>query len=650
MAAARAPPLDKGQAAGRARLRCQTMRPVPGPGDAALPEPVDPDVRPVEPPMGGPPPAGAVPARAGRSWYPRPGGRPGPWPDAASAAHWVSLVAAFGFWAWVDRGLWFFGDEWDFLVGRGLFYGPTSPHSIWYPHNEHWSTLPILLWRGLFNVFHLSSYWPYLVPVLLAQVVVMHLVWRLCRRVGADPWISFTAVTLLGFLGAGAEDLAWAFQIGFVASVMFGLLAIDLLDRPASSRRRPDGAAAAALLASLMCSTLGDAMVVGAAVIAFARMPKRRAALVIAPPLGIYVLWFAFVGHLGLTEHSDHFPLSVFTNVPNYVWTGLSSALGQTFNLEAAGTAILVGLAVWTGWHMRGLWAEQPVLVALGTAVVAFYALAAVGRDASTVSPTVSRYIYVAIALLVPLMAKILSSLGTAPVARFGAVGLLAFTALGNVGQAQTWAQARKVLTSEVKTQLAATGQLLASGEHDVSGPAAAPVSFSPNLSVADIARLERSHLLPNVPSSPEDLVNARTVLAVGVWNGLNMTLTHVPLFPGRFRLVKVEYGAAGTAKHGCVPFSPQAISQNMQIWLDMAPGTTSASVDLQSIPASSGTVNYAAALLVPPQPPSSSVAVELAVPTVGTGYVNDNYAGAKLVIVWTEGTELTVCGLATRS
>ena len=150
----------------------------------------------------------------------------------AETVHWVTLAAAFAFWAWVDRNLWFFGDEWDFLVRRGLSYPPTSSRSIWFPHNEHWSTLPVLLWRGLYHFVHLSSYWPYLVPVLLAQVAVMHLAWRICKHNAVDPWVATAAVALLGFLGAGAEDLASAFQVSFVGSVLFGFVAFDLLDRP----------------------------------------------------------------------------------------------------------------------------------------------------------------------------------------------------------------------------------------------------------------------------------------------------------------------------------------------------------------------------------------------------------------------------------
>jgi len=571
--------------------------------------------------------------------------------DWATVAHVASLAGAFAFWAWLDRGLWFFGDEWDFLLHRGLAYAPANPDSIWFPHNEHWSTLPVLLWRGLFNVFHLSSYWPYLVPVLLAQVVVMHLSWRLCRRAGADPWVAGAAVLMLGLLGAGAQDLGWAFQIGFDGSVMFGLLALDLLDRPTldapAAALRRNVAVPAALLASLMCSTIGDAMLVGAAVLAFARLPWKQATRALGPPLAAYVIWFVGVGHLGISAHSDHFTLSTFTSLPGYMLTGLSAALGQAFNLGTAGTALLVGLGAWVAWHMGRLWTEAPALLGLSAAAVAFYALVAVGRDGLAVSPDVSRYVYVAIALLVPVIAKLLSSVATWPAARLGVVALLCLSTLGNVGQAQTWTKAETALTSGLKTELAATGELLAAGVHDVSGPQAAPVPYDPNLSAADIVRLERSRMLPKVPLSALDMVNARSVLALGVWNGDNMTLSARPLFPGRFRFVKVRFGVASARRHGCVTFSPRAISPAMQIWLRIPGGQGSASVKVDGDPTPPGTIDYVAGLLVPPRPPSTSQPVELTVPAKGTGYMSDNDPGADVVMAWVEGTALTLCGFS---
>ena len=566
----------------------------------------------------------------------------------ATAAHYVTLAGAFTFWVALDRHLWFFGDEWDFLVQRGLAYAPASHHSIWFPHNEHWSTLPILLWRVLFNLWHLGTYWPYLLPVLFAHVAIMHLLWRICRRSGADPWISVATVGALGFLGAGAEDLAWAFQIGFVGAVFFGLLAIELLDTaPLGTRRQV--LCIGCLIASLMCSTVGDAMVVGTASLAFATLPRRRALAVVVPPVAVYVAWFAVVGRLGLAEHSDRFTLATFTNIPGYLWSGLSSALGQSFNLQGAGAAVLVGLAAWTGWHARSLMAERSTPLALVVAVIAFYVLAALGRDASTVSPAVSRYIYIAFALLVPLVAKLLTSLATWPAARWGAVVLLGFTALGNVSQAQDWVAARRDLTTEVKVQLAATGELLESGAKDVSGPGAAPVAFSPNLSVGTILRLATAHRLPRLDLTSLDLINARAVLAVGDWDGLQMTLSHKPLSSGHFDLKGVLFGSVRNIGNGCTTFTPLTPARPLQVWLSIPTGERSASVLLSAPPTSPGNVNYAGALLVPPRPPSSSVPVEVAVPADGSGYLNDNYGGAELVVTWPQATVLTACDLVPR-
>jgi hypothetical protein len=592
--------------------------------------------------------------RASHLAPPRPWGLHGRLPrtEAATAVHFASLVGAFAFWAWLDRGLWFFGDEWDFLITRGLRYGPTNPQSIWFPHNEHWSTLPVLLWRGLFSVFHLSSYWPYIVPVFLAQVGVMHLTWRLCRRAGVDAWVAAAAVTLLGFLGAGAEDLTWGFQIGFVGSVLFGLLAFDLLDRPLANQAAHRAAtfASFALLASLMCSTIGDAMVLGAAVLAFARRPKREAGRVLALPVVAYALWFVVVGRLGLAESSDHFPLARFTGAPSFVWNGLSSALGQAFNLESAGAAILVGLGACVAWKSRALWDKNPALIGLCAAAVAFYALTALGRDGAAVSPGQSRYVYVAMALLLPLIAKLLSPGGQSNAARWTAVALLAFTALGNVGQAQGWASSRVSFTSGLKKDVLAAGKLLGSGVQDVSGPEAAPISFDPNLSASALAGLQRAGRLPHAALTPLELVNARTLLAVGDWNGSATSLTPRALFSRGFSYEKASYAQTVAGAGNCTMFLPTVTSPPFQIWLRVPPGETAASVQVSVPTPPAGTPEYVAAVLAPPDGPSSSVAAELAVPANGTGYLSDNDPGAQLVITWTAGTPLTLCGLAATS
>jgi hypothetical protein len=592
----------------------------------------------------------------GRHVAPRPvtAVRPG---RAATFTHVASLAGAFAFWAWLDRGLWFFGDEWNFLVGRGLSYAPTSPESIWFPHNEHWSTLPVLLWRALYSIFHLSSYWPYILPVLLAQVVVMHLAWRLSLRAGADVWVATAAATVLGFLGAGAEDLAWGFQIGFVGSVMFGLLALDVLDRPpdqpvrGTKRAAPLVLASLALLASLMCSTIGDAMVVGAAVLGFARLPWRRALAVLVVPVVAYVAWFAGVGRLGLAAHSDRFTPGTFSSLPRFMWDGLTWALGRAFNLDVAGPVVLIALAAWLLWQAPALLRAQPVVLALCAATIAFYLLVGLGRDISTGTPDVSRYVYVAMALLTPVIATVLSPrralLPVRAAVRLVAIALLAVTLIGNIGQAETWVKGRVALTSRLKTDVLALGRLTAAGVQDVAGANAAPIKYFPNLSAGGLAGLERSHLLPAAALSPLDMVNARTLLAVGDWNGVNYALSPKPLVTGYFQYVKDRRGTVSALGGACFSFSPANPRTPLQIWLRIPAGETSAAVLVEAPPARPRVDRYLAAVLVLRRGPSSSIPVELVVPPGGTGYLSDNAPLAKLVISWTGGTTLRLCGIS---
>lgn len=590
-------------------------------------------------------------------------------PAASSRApqtfHVASLVGAFGFWAYLDRHMWFFGDDWEFLVARGLWYAPTDPRSIWYPHFEHWSTLPILLWRALYNLFHLSSYWPYLLALLVSAAVVMHLLWRLCQRNAIDPWVAAVAVGVLGFLGAGAEDLGWAFQVGFVGSVAFGLGAILAVDRPSPSPAQ-GALASAAALASLMCSTVGDAMLVALAVVLFARGPARRAAAVLAVPAASYALWFAFVGRLGLTHPGDHVHESTLTALPAYVWAGLSTALGRSANLASAGGAILIALFAWALWNMRpqkdltgtSLLAERPALVGLGAAAVVFYLVVALGRDSTRVAgSTAPRYIYIGMALLLPAIACALGSLarpvaGTAPdvagpnpgwgLARGAVVAALVATAVGGAGQAETWATARAATVGALHTEVVATARLLGSGVADAVGPAATPIGYAPALTAAVLGRLGRQHLLGASALPVGELTNARAALAVGLTTG--------PRYAGQFYLVSTQGVATWGTSPGCTTFGPRRADLPGEVVLRSRAPDVAASVRLfLASPPPPGLATIGV-LLAPPHAPAGTVPASLYMPAGGHAYLDDNYPQAGLDLQWSTGTSLTLCGLGPRS
>jgi hypothetical protein len=564
-----------------------------------------------------------------------------------AALHAASLVASLAFWAWLDRKLWFFGDEWDFLVKRGLSYPPASRRSIWFPHNEHWSTLPILLWRALYSLFHLSSYWPYLAPLLLAGALVAHLGWRIALSAGADAWVATFAAGLLAFLGAGAEDMTSAFQVSFVGSVLFGLLAFVLLaGGPARFAR--DALVSACLLAALMCSTVGDALVVGGAVVLVARRPAKRACAVLALPVVSYAIWFAFLGRPGVSAPNDHFGLATFTTVPSYVAFGLSAALGQSANALGAGTALLVALAAWLAWRARWALPRHPELLGLPVAATAFYVLAAVGRDQTAGAfIVVSRYVWVAMALLLPVIAVALSGRPEGALhrpLRVAAIGLLVSTALGNVGQAQAWAAGRTTVTRALRARLLAVGELLAAGVSDVSGPSASPLRLYPDLSAADIAALEAAGRLPRPRLAEGALAEGRVLLALGTWDGSRNALTAKPLFRGRFTLARATHALATPAGPSCTDFDPKSLRPPMEVWL-RAPSRAGASVMVLAPPPPPGATNHlAVAAVVRGEPVPAPL--RLAMPARGPGYLNDNGGAGEVALLWAVGAPLELCRL----
>ena len=62
-------------------------------------------------------------------------------------------VASSIFVLWLGLGLTFFSDEWAFIETRSLL----DPATWWAPHNEHWSTIPILVYGALLQVVGLRS-------------------------------------------------------------------------------------------------------------------------------------------------------------------------------------------------------------------------------------------------------------------------------------------------------------------------------------------------------------------------------------------------------------------------------------------------------------------------------------------------------------
>ena len=345
--------------------------------------------------------------------------------NATRAFGGLAVAAAMAI-LWFGRGLTFFSDEWAFIENRSL-----GDIAGWFePHNEHWSTLPVVAYRLLVETVGLGSYLPYQLVVVALHVLVCWLVLRLVRR-RAGALAGLIAATLALFFGAGFENLYWGFQTGFIGAMAAGLGAFDVLDGPATGRRA--AAVVVLLLVTLATAGVGLFFVVGVAVEMLLRAEWRRWLLGLAIPAGVYGAWYFTIGQSGIGAHRDPFTLASIVRIPEFVLSGLGGAagaitgVGPTLGLIAAG--IIIGAVAWLAIRRQPI---APRFLAASATIVVAYALIALTRAGVTINQVhYTRYTYITGILLIVGLAALLGprlpGLRTAsPRARLAAVAVAA--------------------------------------------------------------------------------------------------------------------------------------------------------------------------------------------------------------------------------
>ena len=115
----------------------------------------------------------------------------------------------------------FFADSWEVLMIRR---NPTAD-ALLQPHNEHLILAPVLISEVLLRIFGMTSAAPEFVALalfLVATALLVHVYVE--RRIGR--WPALVAAALVLFLGPAYEVLLWPFEISYVGSMLFGLLAL----------------------------------------------------------------------------------------------------------------------------------------------------------------------------------------------------------------------------------------------------------------------------------------------------------------------------------------------------------------------------------------------------------------------------------------
>lgn len=294
--------------------------------------------------------------------------------------------------AWEARHSTFTADDWSFILQRrGL-----SAAVLLQPHNEHLSALPILAYKVLLAVFGLGSYAPFIALLLILHAIVCLTLYVLARRY-IGPWAALAPAAIVAVLGPAWQDLLWAFQIGYLGSTAAGLCMVWCLER---RDRKGDVWAGILLGASLLCSSVGLAMVVFAAVLIVLQRPTVwRRMWAVAVPVALYLLWYSKYGVSTIRASNIHL-------IPSYVFHAASAAVASVTGLAEThvspflvatrfGSVVLILVVAFFVFHLvRGYRPPPLTWAALATALALWVAEALEyfpgGREAAQ-----SRYQYV---------------------------------------------------------------------------------------------------------------------------------------------------------------------------------------------------------------------------------------------------------------
>ena len=345
---------------------------------------------------------------------------------AVAVAVGLALLAA-ALLLYLSRHLSFWWDEWTWILERR---GNTLETYLRPHNNEHWSTVPIAIYQFLFRTVGIGSYAPYMATLTAFHAINGLLLFAVLRgRVGSE--IALGATALLLFLGSAYQDLLWAFQVGYLASIPLGLGALLLLDVD-----RPDGrrqvAAGMLLLLSVASSGVGLIWCAAVFVEGMLRTDRWRVLPALALPLAGYVLWDIFFGpRQGRQALTD-----AITSGPAFVMAGLLHlAAGLSGLGSGAGATVLalaIGVVAW-GACRRPLSARTWGALA---ALLLFYgSIAATRSQLGIEQANESRYIYVGAVFGLMIIAEAARSLRAhrSVVVRLVSAGIVVVSIVGNL-------------------------------------------------------------------------------------------------------------------------------------------------------------------------------------------------------------------------
>lgn len=425
--------------------------------------------------------------------------------------HVITLVLSAATLVFAARHLWFYFDEWAFLV-------PSSPSLLFEPHVGHWSTTPILVTHALRAIFGLGSYWPYILLSMAVHLAICHMLWRIMRRIGVNLWIATALSFLLMVLGAGAENILWAFQFGFMGAMLLGLIVVLLVDTGSFGRGRW---IAVVLLSvwSLTFSGTAIPLIFAAALVSLRWRGWGKTVALFAPAGVIYIAWYLVFarGHAG--SYGPTSPGGVGVGVPQYVGHEFVDGLEKVLPFAGFGAIATFVLVVWAILTFRAWTGVAVAGYALAAAAVVQAILTAFTREGLGVAAASSgRYIYAIVSLFLPVIGLALTWFCRHQKPRIVIVVVLVlFTTGYNATLLLQSAATSSGIENATHQRLSAAMTLIDRDPGAYSSGLVPEPIFAPDVTVGDLRVMEKNGWIAPSGYNTSALLSVRTNLDVAV-------------------------------------------------------------------------------------------------------------------------------------
>jgi hypothetical protein len=318
-------------------------------------------------------------------------------------AFWVFVgveVLALAFYLYAGRQRWFFHDEWNVLITRD----GGDVDDLLTPGNEHWTTVPMIVYRVFFNIFGINTYVPYQLVSITLHLAAAALLRVVMIRATVSAWLATVVAGIFVLFGSGDHNILRAFQMTFGGALTFGLIQLVLATGPRRSRWT-DALGLLAGLVAIMCSGVGIAMVAAVGIAVLLQRGWRAALFHVVPLTLVYVLWWSMYA-----RDEAHVPITL-RQFFVFSWSAVWNTFVGISQVPLVGIGVIVVTVAGLVLAWRHLGSDEVRRRAAGPVGLLVGAVVFVGLTAwsrATLGPVFaeqSRYMHIIAALVLPAIA-----------------------------------------------------------------------------------------------------------------------------------------------------------------------------------------------------------------------------------------------------